>query len=84
MKTVFNTGRHYTDDGQIIAAVYRDGIVSFYDVSRMIDGSFTPKTPIVNEAQLQSVLMHRYDHGEYKNFCDYEMRNELVELAKTI
>ena len=84
MKTVFNTGRHYTEQGQIIAAVYRDGIVSFYDVSRCVDGSFEPETPIVNEAELQSLLMHRYDHGDYKGFLDWQMRDELATLSKSI
>ena len=42
MKTItFNTGRKYTAEGQVIVAtLHDDGIVTFFDHSRCIDGEF--------------------------------------------
>jgi hypothetical protein len=84
MQTVWNTERLYTEDGQIIAARYVDGVVCFADVSRMIDGTFVPAVPIVNERQLQSLVLHRYDHGNYERMMDTDTRDQLAALAKTI
>jgi hypothetical protein len=42
MKTItFNTGRKYTAEGQVIVAtLHDDGVVTFMDHSRGIDGEF--------------------------------------------
>lgn len=64
MKTVeFNTGRKYTAEGQVIkATLHDDGIVTFFDHSRMIDGEYTlDEFETFREA---NVLKH-YDSGTY-------------------
>lgn len=42
MKTIsFNTGRKYTAEGQVIVAtLHADGVVTFFDHSRGVDGQF--------------------------------------------
>lgn len=60
----FNTGRKYTRDGQIIrATLHEDGVVTFYDQSRMIDGEFTCHFP---EEFDQWLVLHMYDSSAYK------------------
>lgn len=64
MKTIeFNTGRKYTAEGQVIkATLHDDGIVTFFDHSRMIDGQYTlDEFETFREA---NVLKH-YDAGTY-------------------
>lgn len=59
----FNTGRKYTRDGQIIRATrHDDGVVTFYDQSRMIDGEF--KCPIP-EHFCERLVLRIYDSSAY-------------------
>lgn len=63
-KTIrFNTGRQYTTHGQrITATLHDDGIVTFYDHDRMIDGQYETLFPDdFNERQVMTV----YDAGTY-------------------
>jgi hypothetical protein len=55
----FNTGRKYTIHGQrITATLHADGVVTFYDHDRMVDGEF--KLGI--HCQFNSTeVMHWYD-----------------------
>lgn len=64
IKTIqFNTGRKYTAEGQIITAtLYADGIVTFMDHSRLIDGEF--KLPLHCTFN-QIEVMHHYDAVTY-------------------
>ena len=60
MKTItFNTGRKYTAEGQvIIATLHDDGLVTFMDHSRGIDGEFwLPLHCTFNQVE----VMHWYD-----------------------
>jgi hypothetical protein len=70
----WNTGRLYTEKGQIIKATLDGDIVTFTDYSRMIDGSFRVYNPRTIQApyQLQEVVMFFYDRGfyTYKGFAD--------------
>ena len=62
MKTIeFNTGRMYTVEGQIIkATLHDDGVVTFMDHGRGIDGQFTlGKHCSFNQVE----VMHWYDNG---------------------
>jgi hypothetical protein len=64
MKTIqVNTGRMYARDGQVITAtLHDDGVVTFMDHSRMIDGEFQlPQHCRLNQTE----LMHHYDAGNY-------------------
>lgn len=65
-KTIhFNTGRKYTAMGQRISAtLHDDGIVTFYDHDRMIDGEYTPR---INNRIDDSMVMGKYDRLEYKS-----------------
>lgn len=61
----FNTGRKYTRDGQIIrATLHDDGVVTFYDQSRMIDGQFECE----DAAHFtKALVLDMYDHGHYRS-----------------
>jgi len=60
----FNTGRKYIAEGQpIVATLHDDGVVTFMDHARHIDGEFA----WTSDRLLNSVeVMHRYDTGAYR------------------
>lgn len=60
---VWNTGRLYTRDGQVIAAVEVDGGVIFADVSRMIDGFVAATPERIKLLGVQKIAMWGYDTG---------------------
>jgi len=69
MEIQFNTGRHYTEQGQLIRAkVLDDGSVLFADDSRKVSGHILGivRNAKYTEASLQSTVMHHYDHNNYK------------------
>lgn len=68
----FNTGRKYTAEGQyIVATLHDDGIVTFMDHSRSVDGEF-PLPPGMDFNQ--AVVMVAYDSyrapGTQRSFRD--------------
>ena len=87
---VWNTGRLYGREGQVIAAMPVDGGVVFADVTRMIDG-FVAATPerIAREG-VRAVAMWGYDTGaptggggykyNYEN-CWQRVPHETVQLV---
>jgi hypothetical protein len=62
MKTIeFNTGRKYTAEGQFVkATLHDDGIVTFMDLSRNVDGEFRLGLHCTFN---QTEVMHWYDSG---------------------
>ncbi len=65
---VFNTGRLYTASGQIIkATLHDDGVVTFMDHSRKVDGMFTLDGGVFDQA----AVMAAYDSGT----CTNDMRS---------
>lgn len=66
MKTIeFNTGRKYTAEGQVVrATLHDDGVVTFMDHSRLIDGEFVvdPGCELIKNA-----VMRHYDSGNYRS-----------------
>jgi hypothetical protein len=62
-KTIeFNTGRKYTAEGQFVkATLHDDGVVTFFDHSRGVDGEFKINDPLMFG---QSVVMYWYDSGK--------------------
>jgi len=65
MKTIhFNTGRKYTTNGQrITATLHDDGIVTFYDHDRMIDGEFAMAAFPYAQDLTWAEVMAAYDGG---------------------
>jgi hypothetical protein len=73
MQITFNTGRQYTQRGQIITAKFdpATGTVWFNDHSRMVDGSFFVEGPFAtrsllwknNPESFAKAVMRRYDAG---------------------
>jgi hypothetical protein len=61
-KTIeFNTGRKYTAEGQFIkATLHDDGVVTFMDHSRSVDGQFKLG---LHCSFNQTEVMHWYDSG---------------------
>jgi hypothetical protein len=57
----FNTGRKYTQFGQrITATLHDDGVVTFFDHDRQVDGQFVlPRLASFNQTE----VMHWYDSG---------------------
>ena len=66
MKTIeFNTGRKYTAEGQVIrATLHDDGVITFFDHGRKIDGEFGPITPA--QDLTDRLVMAMYDNGTYR------------------
>lgn len=62
METIeFNTGRRYTAEGQVIkATLHDDGVVTFFDHSRGVDGQFILGQHCTFN---QTEVMHWYDCG---------------------
>lgn len=65
MKFTFNTGRFYTEAGQIIEVEVIGDIVYFHDTSRMIDGHFKCMEQGSNERRLKEVVMLAYDNSMF-------------------
>ena len=63
MKTIkFNTGRKYTAEGQfIVATLHDDGVVTFMDHSRGVDGQFQMNNP---KLFCEAVVVGAYDRGD--------------------
>jgi hypothetical protein len=77
MKTIeFNTGRKYTAEGQVVkATLHDDGVVTFFDHSRSVDGEFKlGKHCSFNQVE----VMHWYDSnmacGTQRSWADGMMR----------
>jgi hypothetical protein len=66
MKTIeFNTGRKYTAEGQVVrATLHDDGVITFMDHSRMIDGEFKN---LGNTEFGPRMVMDMYDAGTYRS-----------------
>jgi hypothetical protein len=71
-KLIFNTGRTYSAEGQVIhARNLGDGRVHFVDLTRYIDG-------VVCCSFNEAAILRAYDLGEYD--CNYRDINEQLEL----
>jgi hypothetical protein len=76
---VWNTGAHYSENGQRIAATIVDGGIVFLDVDRGIDGFI----PLANTARdLREQTQHNYDQGNYTSAWQHS--DVLAELASAI
>lgn len=66
----WNTGAHYTEHGQrIAAAVLPNGDVAFIDADRGIDGVLTDlMLEVPDIVDLKAIVMTHYLHGWYKHF----------------
>ena len=66
MKTIhFNTGRKYTANGQrVTATLHDDGVVTFFDHDRSIDGQFELG---LHCSFNKTEVMHWYDSGTAHN-----------------
>ena len=87
---VWNTGAHYSENGQRIAATIVDGVddykkpqygIVFVDHDRMIDG-FIPLTPGARVQDLRRQAQHNYDYGNYSGAYNFsavvrELRNAI-------
>lgn len=63
----WNTGRHYTPEGQRIVAEVGEDLVSFYDYSRGIYGTM-PRSrwnPLTDLDAVRSYVMANYDGNKY-------------------
>ncbi len=79
-ETTWNTGRGYSEHGQVITAVYLgDDVhyVVYVDHTRGCDGYFGVHSefPIESIEQLQRMVMHHYD----RTGIDPEVYNEKLE-----
>lgn len=67
--TTWNTGAHYTENGQRIAAAEVEGGIVFIDIDREIDG-FISITNTVRDLRAQA--QHAYDYGQYDSAWQHE------------
>jgi len=80
----FNTGRHYTADGQEIRVIICEDhrwdrpLIMFSDDSRNINGQFTFNGNRLPEQEclIQVIVMHRYDDNDF----EYQRQGEFDEL----
>ena len=84
MQTAWKTGRFYTEHGQRIAALYRDGRVYFYDIDRNIDGHFPVNHQPADFWALQHITTAAYDAEMVTYSCPHDIRQELAVLAKSL
>jgi hypothetical protein len=76
---VWNTGAHYSENGQRIAATIVDGGIVFLDIDRGIDGLI----PLANTARdLRAQAQHGYDYGNYVSAWQHS--DVLKQLANAI
>ena len=77
--TTWNTGRHYSEHGQRIAAAEVEGGIVFLDLDRGIDGLI----PLANIARdLRTQAQHAYDYGNYDSAWQHaETLKKLAEAA---
>ena len=73
---VWNTGAHYSENGQRIAATIVEGGIVFLDIDRGIDG-LIPLANIVRDLRAQA--QHGYDYGNYVSA--WEHSDTLKQLA---
>lgn len=67
-KFTFNSGRLYTEAGQVIHVEIVDGRLWFHDESRMVSGSFEYHDAQLNsEREIRELVMFLYDRGQYRN-----------------
>jgi hypothetical protein len=79
MQATWNTGRGYSENGQVITAVYLGGDIHYavyVDHTRGLDGHFAmhPEFPIESIEQLQRMVMRHYDR------VDSQVYNDALEL----
>ena len=77
----WNTGAHYTEHGQRIAAVAVEGGIVFLDIDRNIDG-FIPLARGARAHDLREQAQHNYDFGNYTSA--WEHAETLGKLAAAI
>lgn len=69
LKTIhFNSGRAYSPGGQHISAtLWSDGIITFHDHTRMIDGEldFLADWEVSTEELRPAIVLGFYDRGQY-------------------
>jgi len=66
---IWNTGRLYQKNGQVIVAELHKDFVLFHDMSRMIAGEMELPSKgyeIDSTNSLRDYVMWRYDHNKYK------------------
>ena len=77
--TTWNTGAHYTANGQRIAAAEVEGGIVFLDLDRGIDG-FIPITNTLRD--LRDRAQFAYDYGNYDSAWQHaETLKKLAEAA---
>ena len=84
-ETIWNTGRLYSAEGQIIRAkVQSDGSILFADISRSIDGRIAkPTVPVTQEGMLQRLVDSKYLHNDYKSDADsWEFHQETRRMVR--
>jgi hypothetical protein len=68
---VWNTGAHYTAQGQRIAAVAVKGGIVFLDIDRNIDG-FIPLAAGASIIDIRAQAQHNYDYGNYVSAWEHD------------
>ena len=63
----WNTGAHYSENGQRIAATAVEGGIVFLDIDRNIDGFI----PLVRVESLREQTQHNYDYGNYTSAWEH-------------
>lgn len=77
----FNTGRHYTDQGQRIIGIKHNNVIYFHDIDRGIDGMFEAADDDFGPVELsKTIIMSWYDHNVYEWIPRDTPREILEEL----
>ena len=80
MIKTWNTGRHYTEHGQRIAATAVEGGIVFLDIDRHIDGFIALARGGAHVKDLRAQTQHNYDFGNYTSAWQH---NDVLTLLRT-
>jgi hypothetical protein len=77
MKTIrFNTGRKYTVHGQrIVATLHDDGVVTFFDHDRSVDGEFMLGDDTFDGATVMRAYDSNRARSSHRSWSDGMLRN---------
>lgn len=87
VRSVWNTGAHYTAEGQIITALlYSDGMVLFFDHCRLIAGRMqTTLASTCPQTVLRSAVMDAYLHNRYDiDMCASSLPRHAFKLDQLV
>jgi hypothetical protein len=84
----WNTGKKYTPGGQKMAAVIENGVCSYVDAGRNLEGEFEARRMGGDgyaDFEIKEIVMYLYSHNLGRSYIsDPETRKSLERAAKEV